>query len=229
MTSSRDQILNKLRAAQRPFPDASNPPQDYLPVTTIEDTSPDGMLARFTEEMTRLQGEVFVVEGEDAARDKVVELLKSHNTQQLLAWHFNRIPVRKLRDAIEETDITIIQPDTHDEFRAEILEACREAEVGLTGADAVAASNGTLIVSTGQGRGRIPTILPPVHIAVVTLNQFVPRIEDWVADQRQNDLETIRTSSNVCFITGTSRTGDIEQILVLGVHGPGKVQVVVKR
>jgi L-lactate dehydrogenase complex protein LldG len=229
MSSSRSIILDKLRRAQRPFSDVPPRPHTYLPVTSIEDTSPDGLLERFTAELNRLSGEVFVVDGEDAARDKVVELLKSHHTTQLLAWHFTRIPVRKLRGAIKEAGITITQPDTHDEFRAEMLETVRHAEVGLTGADAVAASTGTLIVSTGPGKGRIPTILPPVHIAVVTLNQFVPRIEDWVAAERANDMATIRSSDNLCFITGSSRTGDIEQTLVLGVHGPGKLQVVVRR
>lgn len=231
--SSRDQILNKLRAARQGgghvLPDVPPRPVSYLPVTSVEDTSPEGLLARFTSELNKLSSDVFLVEGDDAARDKVLELLKSHNTTHLLAWHFTRIPVKKLREAIEDAGIKITQPDIRDEFRAETLQHCEGAQVGLTGADAAVASTGTLVVSTAHGKGRIPTVLPPVHIVVITLDQLVPRLEDWLANERAQGLPTVRSSANLCFITGPSRTGDIEMVLVLGVHGPGKIQVVVKR
>lgn len=227
--SSREQILNKLRTARKPFPDAPPRPRQYQPVTTIGDKSAEGLLARFTTEFKNLLGEPFVVEGDEAACDKVLELLKSHNATDILAWDFKHIPVQGLEAAIKSNDITIHQPEMHDEFRAETLETIRDAQVGLTGVDVAIAATGTLVVSTGPGKGRIPTVLAPVHIAVVTLEQIVPQLEDWVAQQRANGLADLTTSANICFISGPSRTGDIEMQMILGVHGPGKVQVVVKR
>jgi L-lactate dehydrogenase complex protein LldG len=123
----------------------------------------------------------------------------------------------------------VIHADTRDEFRAETLALAEAARVGLTGADAAVASTATLVVTTAPGKGRLATILPPVHIAVITLDQIVARLEDWVALQRADDLGAIRQAGNFCLISGPSRTGDIEMQLVLGVHGPGRVQVVVKR
>ena len=96
-------------------------------------------------------------------------------------------------------------------------------------ADAAIATTGTLVVTTGPGKGRLPTVLPPLHLAVITLDQIVARLEDWLALQRAQNLSAIRQASNVCLISGPSRTGDIEMELVLGVHGPGRVQVVIKR
>jgi L-lactate dehydrogenase complex protein LldG len=110
----------------------------------------------------------------------------------------------------------------------ETLAAAAEAQVGLTGADAAAATTGTLVFTTAPGKGRIPTVLAPVHIAVITLNQIVPRLESWVAAQRASGLP-LTDSANFCFISGPSRTGDIEMQLILGVHGPGKVHVVVRK
>jgi L-lactate dehydrogenase complex protein LldG len=229
MTSSRDQILNKLRAARKPFPDAPPRPKAYMPVALLGDTTPDALLERFTEMLAGLGGDVFPVNTDKAAKEKVLELLAAHKATSILAWDFKYIPVRGLQKAIKDAGIDIIQPEMHDEFREETVETIRDAQVGLTGVDAAAAATGTLIVSTGPGKGRIPTVLAPVHIAVITIDQLLPRVEDWVARERANGLPTIREHGNVCFITGVSQTGDVEMIMVRGVHGPGKVQVIVKR
>lgn len=228
MSSSRETILNKLRSAHRPFDDAPPRPQTYLNVTVQDDESPDALLERFTRELTALKGDVFTVEGDDAARAKVLELLAQHETKSIIAWDFAYIPVEGLEVAIRAAGIDIVQPDTHDEMRMEILSASAEAQVGLTGADAAAATTGTLIFTTAPGKGRVPTVLAPVHIAVITLDQLLPRLESWIAVQRAQGLP-LTNSANFCFVSGPSRTGDIEMQLILGVHGPGKVQVIVKR
>jgi L-lactate dehydrogenase complex protein LldG len=225
--SSRDTILNKLRSARRPFEDAAPRPTAYMPVTEQGDFSPDALLERFTLELEQLKGQVFPVDGDAGARDKVLELLAFHQADHIIAWDFAHIPVEGLESAIREVGITITQPDTRDESRADVLAQAESAQVGLTGADA--ATTGSLVFTTAPGKGRIPTILAPIYIAVIQLDQIVPRIEDWLTAQRQQGLGGIRSAANVCFISGPSRTADIEMQLVLGVHGPGQVQVVVKR
>jgi L-lactate dehydrogenase complex protein LldG len=232
MTTSRDKILEKLRAARHPFPSTSPRPQTYMPVTSMKRVSSEAMLARFTKELERLDGEVFVVDGDAAARDKVLQLLESSNAKRILAWHFKHIPVEKLYTVVKQAGYAVSYSNIR---KADPTERQREimrlegAEVGLTGADAVAATTGTLVVSTAPGKERFPTILPPVHIAVVELRQFVPRLEDWLARERSGESPVIENSANVCFISGPSRTGDIEQQLVLGVHGPKRIKVIVKR
>lgn len=227
MTSSRDKILNKLRAARQPFPDAPPRPKDYLPVTQMHDFSPDALVERFVEEIVLLKGEAFPVEGEEAACRKTLELLQSHQATHVLTWDFQYIPVKGLDNAIRDLGITVTQPDIHDEFRAETLQHLEGAEVGITGVDFAIAATGTLIVSTGAGKARIPTILPPAHIAIVRQSQLLPRLENWIAYQRERGLSTVHDTSNICFISGPSRTGDIEKQLVLGMHGPGQVQVII--
>jgi L-lactate dehydrogenase complex protein LldG len=226
---SRNAILDKLRAARRPFPNAAPRPDDYTAVTVQEARDPDALLERFSRELSALTGETFPVQGDAAARAKIIELIQSHGAASALAWEFRHIPVDGLQAALREAGVDVIHADTRDEFRAETLALAEAARVGLTGADAAVASTATLVVTTAPGKGRLATILPPVHIAVITLDQIVARLEDWVALQRADDLGAIRQAGNFCLISGPSRTGDIEMQLVLGVHGPGRVQVVVKR
>ncbi len=229
MTTSRDKILNKLRAARQPFPDAPPRPKNYLPVTRLDDASPDALLERFSAELTRLNGQVFVVDDDAAARDCILELIRAQAAPAVLAWDFRHIPVEGLAGALREAGIGVHYPDIHDEFRAETLTTLEAVPVGLTGADGAAATTGSLIVSTGPGKGRIPTVLPRVHIAVITAGQIMPRVEDWVASLRSQNMQPVFASANLCFITGPSRTADIEKNLVLGMHGPEQLQVVVKK
>jgi L-lactate dehydrogenase complex protein LldG len=228
MTSSRDQILNKLRAARQPFPDAPVRPKRYLPVAPLEDTSTEGLLKRFSFDLDRVMGQVFPVQGDAAARACILELMRENNATHILAWDFHYIPVQGLEAAIREAGIEITHPEMHDEFRQESIESIRGAQVGLTGVDAAVAATGTMVFSTAPGKGRLPTVIAPVYIAVVTIDQLLPRLEDWIAEQRAANLELMWNSANICFVTGPSRTADIEMQMVLGAHGPGKVRVVVK-
>ena len=228
MSSSRETILEKLRAARRPFADAPPRPQQYLDVTVQAEETPAALLERFSRELANLHGEVIPVTGDDEARAKVLELLATHGAESIIAWDFAFIPVEGLEAAIRDAGIAIVQPNVQDEFRMETLATSAEAQVGLTGADAAAATTGTLIFTSAPGKGRLPTVLAPVHIVVITLDQIMPRLENWVAAQRLQGLP-LQASANVCFVSGPSRTGDIEMELILGVHGPGKVQVIVKQ
>ncbi len=226
--SSREKILNKLRNGRRPFDDAPPRPQKYLNVTVQEDDAPEALLERFTKELRAITGDVYPVTGDDEARAKVLEVLEQYEAKSILAWDFKYIPVEGLEAAIRAAGIEIIQPDIHDEMRMETLAVSAAAQVGLTGADAAAATTGTLVFTTALGKGRIPTVLAPVFLAVITLDQLVPRLESWIAKQRALGLP-LTDSANICFITGPSRTGDIEMQMIFGVHGPGKVRVIVKR
>lgn len=227
--TSRDRILNKLRAARRPFADASPPPAEYQPVVRVDDTAPEALLERFTAELEALDGEVFAVDSVDSAREQVLSLLVASGARRVMAWHFKHIPIPRLYTAIQQAGYTVDYPQTRGDDRPARLARLEAAAVGLTGASAAIAGTGTLVIQTGKGMTRLPAILPPTHIAVIRLRQIVPRIEDWLAHQREGDSAALHDPANVCFVTGPSRTADIEKMLVLGVHGPKRVQVVVIR
>jgi L-lactate dehydrogenase complex protein LldG len=230
--TTRNQILNKLRNARRAFEDAPPRPKIYLPVSPPVDDElhfKEALLERFRHELELLRAESFVVDGDAAARELILGLLEEHQVHRIAAWHFAHIPVDHLYTAIEQAGYIVHYPRVHEsEFRAAMLDRLETATVGLTGVDAAAATTGTLIVSTGEGKSRIATILPPVHIAVLTIDQLLPRVEDWLKQERHAPA-AIQHSANICFISGPSRTADIEKQLVLGVHGPGRLQVVIKR
>lgn len=228
MVSSRENILNRLRAARRPFPDAPPQPSAFLPVTPVEDTSPRGLLARFTQELERLTGHVHTAQDDAEVIAAVRGILAENVVGHVLAWDFQYIPAAGLEDALRADDVEITFPDLYGEDRAAHSAHIRAAGAGIIGADAALATTGTLVLSSAPGRGRAPTVLPPRLIAIMTLDQLLPNMEGWLASERAKGLSVMRDSANVAFVTGPSRTGDIEMALVLGVHGPGEVHVIIK-
>lgn len=223
MSEAREQILARLRSARDGLPPAPPRPLRYQPVMPLDDVSPEALLARFCAELKALKGVVFVADDEAAALERVLSLLAEHGARSVLTWDWQHIPLPGLATALAGAGITTLQPTPDNR------EACEAAAAGVSGADAAIASTGSLVVSTGPGRGRLPTLLPPLHVALLRQEQLLPDVEAWVAQQRADGLAQLGARSNYCIITGPSRTADIEKNLVLGVHGPGVLRVVVLR
>jgi L-lactate dehydrogenase complex protein LldG len=102
-------------------------------------------------------------------------------------------------------------------------EAKGEDLVGITGAFAGIAETGTLMVVSGPDTPASTSLLPETHIAVVPVGRIVKHMEDaW--DLARAELGQLPRAVN--FISGPSRTGDIEQVIILGAHGPYRVHLI---
>jgi L-lactate dehydrogenase complex protein LldG len=98
--------------------------------------------------------------------------------------------------------------------------------VGVTGVFAALAETGTLMVVSGPGTPAAASLLPETHIAVVPVARIVKHMEDGWARAR---AELGQLPRLVNFISGPSRTGDIDQTIVLGAHGPYRVHMILVR
>jgi L-lactate dehydrogenase complex protein LldG len=98
--------------------------------------------------------------------------------------------------------------------------------VGITGVFRGIAETGTLMLCTGAATPATVSLLPETHIAVVPVSTILASMEEGWAAARATFGEMPRA---VNFISGPSRTGDIEQTIVLGAHGPYRVHIVIVR
>ncbi len=101
----------------------------------------------------------------------------------------------------------------------------RDADlVGITGCFCAVAETGTLVLCSGPGTPATVSLLPETHVALVPAERIVPAMEDaW----RLARAELGEMPRAVNFVSGPSRTADIEQTLVLGAHGPYRVHIVI--
>ena len=102
-----------------------------------------------------------------------------------------------------------------------------QADIGISGANVVAADTGTLFIIENEGNARLVTALPPIHIALVGMEKLVPTFGDAnkVAEVTWR-YANYTVPSYVNLISGPSRTGDIEKIITYGAHGPKELHVI---
>lgn len=208
MTSSRDKILGKLRAARTPF-EAVEPVSGYLPVVDVGESE---LSARFAESAKKLLCDVHACKNGAEALAALGEILG--DDKSVMAWDLAHIPLVGLSKWLEGRGVALAAPRD------------ASARVGITGVDAALASTGSLVQISAPGRPRLASLLPPVHVAVVTAAQIIPNMEAWAAAQRAAGLGAFRAASGIILISGPSRTADIAMQTVMGMHGPGQVHII---
>ena len=215
--NSRESILNKLRSASKPFSeyndsDQTIPAISYLAVSPLEDADKNALKARFIHEAELLSCQVHQPYSANETSQILLDILS--DDKQIVVWDFDQIPFPSLASVLQEMGITVSAPGDP------------AVRVGITGVDAALATTGSIILASGSGNFRGPSLLPEVHIAFVSPDQILPNLESWLALQREDDLESFRKSSNIVVISGPSRTADIAMELILGMHGPRFVHLI---
>jgi L-lactate dehydrogenase complex protein LldG len=163
----------------------------------------------------QLRTEVHALASLDEAAAQLALLARENNWRQIAAHrHPLALPLAQgLGLSLLLTDDGYAIPD---------LEACHAA---ITGCDALVAQTGSILVSSGSAGGRALSVLPPHHVVVAQRSQMVPDLAAALAGARKRYAPD--WPSFLSFITGPSRTGDIERILVLGAHGPKRLTVLI--
>ncbi len=126
--------------------------------------------------------------------------------------------IEPLLPALEISGIRLLHAD--EGYEKSDLAAC---DAGITTCECLVAQTGSVLVTSATSGGRALSVLPPHHIVIARRQQMLPDLQAAFAQ-----IETKfgkNPPSMLSFITGPSRTGDIERILVLGAHGPKELTI----
>ncbi len=99
------------------------------------------------------------------------------------------------------------------------------SQATVTLAEALIAQTGSIFVTSSCG-GRGASVVAPCHIVFATAVQLVPDLQTALADASRQGM--LAQNSFACIISGSSRTGDIEKILVQGAHGPRRLAIILQ-
>ena len=125
----------------------------------------------------------------------------------------------ELTDSVAQ-ELGLAEVQTDRGYAVDDLESC---DAALTECEALVAQTGSVLVSAPGAGGRALSVLPPHHVVLARRNQMEPDLT--AALQRVQQKFKNKFPSFLSFISGPSRTGDIERILVLGAHGPKKLTI----
>ncbi|MHB1457737.1 MAG: L-lactate dehydrogenase (quinone) large subunit LdhH [Armatimonadota bacterium] len=142
-----------------------------------------------------------------------------HKTREQIAELFEKATGKPV-----ESDI----PSLVGVARREIRQAFIDADMGISGANIAIAETGTIVIVSNEGNARLVTSLPDIHVALVGYEKLMPSIDDAAAVIKLLSKSGTgqKMTSYVSFITGPSRTSDIEKTLTLGCHGPKEVHII---
>jgi L-lactate dehydrogenase complex protein LldG len=102
-----------------------------------------------------------------------------------------------------------------------------KADVGVSGANALAADTGAIVLVENESNIRLVTSTPPIHIALVPIDKIVPTLLDAVkVAMVQAAYAGLYPPTYINIIAGPSSTADIERVRVYGAQGPRELHVV---
>ena len=168
--------------------------------SVVESTQSDvDRVEQFIEDLTKVGGQIVRTSKSDVT-NKVIEFLNSRNISRI---HLEPNVLDEV--ALQKAGITVSR------------ERDAEIRVGVTKSLCGLADTGSVLEADGEGDKLYASLLPEIHLAILHESDIYPSLEDAI--------HLTRETSSAVFITGPSRTGDIEMSHTIGVHGPGEIVV----
>lgn len=203
-STTKEKVLKKVRDA---LVNPMAPPYDSVDLESPVHAAPDSEFldVSFAESFSKVNGNfIYCADYEEFSRI-IKALLKEKGIEKLFCGE------DFFSGFLGEKGIACVRD-------SKLIEECQAA---LTGCEVLVSRLGTIVMSSKQGGGRRSFIFPPVHIVVASSRQLVWDIKD--AFQFMNKKYDGGLPSMITYVTGPSRTADIEKTLVQGAHGPKEV------
>ena len=218
---ARQEILGSIAmhlAASVPF-DAREQPVNQ-PVVAPAQPAASNVVELFKQNLEAVDGHCIIAHSKGEIADALTQIISALQKTKVRAQRIAISDAPELERLMHMTDLEIeelgIAPGASDIF---------SFDVGITTAQAAIAETGTLVLDSAGERHRLVSLVPPVHIAIVDAATIYATLGETLT-MLQSGKEL---SPAITFITGPSRTGDIELTLTIGVHGPQELYVIINQ
>ena len=166
------------------------------------------VLEVFRESLEMVGAECTFVENENDAATRLREIIDDKSAQNIIVSDSELV-----HRIVNTTGVDAIEDASRDELFS--------SDIGITSAQWAIAETGTLVLESGAERHRLVSLVPPVHVCLLTAGSIRRSMAEIL------ELADVDANPTITFVTGASRTSDIELTLAIGVHGPGELHVIV--
>ena len=224
---AREAILSSIRSqlaasvAHDTREELSHPHVEHevVSVESNGDASSTSLAEMFKASLNAVDGHCVIVKGDDEIAAEMTSIIGALQKTKLrgkrLAISDNSNVERLVQLVDLDVDELSVVPDKVPLFNF---------DVGISTAQAAIAETGTLVLDATLERHRLVSLVPPVHIALVRASTIRQTLGEMLSELRNGEGEVSRA---ITFITGPSRTADIELTLAIGVHGPQELYVII--
>ncbi len=159
--------------------------------------------------------EVFRVKTAAEAKEVITNLVKYTNARKIVAVDSPLQQAAGINSALTELGIALYTE------QADIAEHAESADIGISAVEFGIAESGSVCQDAMAFESRLVSMLPPVHVAFMNSSKVVPGITEAM-----ETISKVYDHGYISFITGPSRTADIERVLTIGVHGPSRFVII---
>ena len=211
LAPARDRLAGDIFTNPVHVPPPAPAPGAPAPLPRYGNLDPDDLVTTFADAVAHAEATCHVVAGDvpDDLLDALVGELAGRPAVVSAEPMAQAVGARLAARGVEVADST--------------PERAAAAGLGVTGAVAAVAATGSIVLDSRAAGGRTTSLLPAVHLCVVDVNVLVPTPADVL---RRLGSGSDALPPSLVLVTGPSRTGDIEQLLTLGAHGPTALHVV---
>ena len=231
--STREQMLERVRnALGRTSDQPRTPMAPFDPSGVMPELRPEDYLAKFETEWEKVGGIAHHAATVEELRSVLQKVLSKWSTPGVVMSRAPLLAELHVADQLTAAGIAVMSwgSDPNGDKSPQLAafqNASFQANVGITGVEYVLAETGTLVLSSATEGAMMTSLAPPVHVALYRRSQLVGSLDDLLAKLPISTTPSQPAGGrSVVLITGTSRTADIEQILIRGVHGPGEAHAI---
>jgi len=202
---------------------AASLPEPPVVPAELPELPPADLVALFRARAQDVNAVVHGPVARHAVARSVSAIAAGHDAKRFVCW--DDLPASGVITTLFSAGLERVEHEVPRDMRLDHNAGYFEVELGVTGALAGLAESGSLLLAHGPGRPRMASLVADIHIALLEVRHIHRGLAQWA---RENQ-EVVRETANLVAVTGPSRTGDIEQALNLGVHGPRHVHIVMIR
>jgi len=222
MSNSREEILHTIRKGLKGVSsDKDSTKRNFLneaqEIQQLRVEQQSNLRSQFISELSNVNTKILEASNENEINEAILNLAEEKKLESFSIWDSQYLKKLKLKKNLKDAGLKLITAKNKNRIA--------NSNIGITEVDYAIVDTGTLVLFTNNNQPRSVSLLPPIHLAIVREENLLRNIDDLFIILKSKLEEGKVLTSCMTFITGPSRTADIELNLTLGVHGPKELYV----